>query len=47
VPVPAQWHIYAASKAPWYVIDDHLPQWPGRKPPGTSPDKEKGDTPNE
>ena len=29
---PQQWHIYTASKASWYVIEDDDPQWPGRKP---------------
>jgi len=36
VQVPQQWHIFVASKAPWYAIDDGLPQWPQRRPRGTA-----------
>ncbi len=25
-------HIYVTGKAPWYTIDDELPQFPGREP---------------
>ena len=34
---PQQWHIYTASKASWYDIEDHHPQWPERKPEQQSP----------
>ena len=27
-------HIFVADRAPWYRIDDELPQYPGREPGG-------------
>jgi hypothetical protein len=48
LPPPAdQWHIYTASKASWYTIEDKWPQWSERRPRKPASPEATGDASNE